>query len=704
MNNQRIKQQLSWLLPQFPFDRRAKYKNLIEYWVNYLDLQCRCRGSVDAIKIAKAIRNHVTKYLAGEPIHFSIHPSLGLNKSGIPKVLGPVQSLLKGDVNDLRFLMTLLVVSREIPGWNPVDYLPISSPPKVEIDLKLIDEIASRVAPHSHSILTDFEDYHVTTKNGPNGLALDTSIVDLKILPESGIAKAITTLGGQPLKDAMNETFSILDTIPVIPLGKVRKLPTLRRLSVKPDKEGKSRVFAILDYWSQSALRPLHSGLLRVLRTFTADCTFDQGSRLGKVIPRPNFYSIDLTNATDRFPIDLQVKTLEYLIGPEKALAWKQIMVQLPFDSSVGPVAYATGQPMGAYSSWPAFALCHHLVIQESAARAGLNLPYSNYMLLGDDVVLGDEEVVKHYLLILSRLGVETSPHKTHTSKHMYEFAKRWIHNSVEITGVPLSSLAEFQGPSSVLSFLSTIERNWHLPYQTYSRSDLARLLRALDPIPKDLRLTVERIWESRLLPTGPIDRPHNWEQNWRTYQVLCKEYMGCTVGYDKILLALNQFIPMAKIKAATVAVKDTVRDTVKYRNLLIRHVASQPEFDKGLLSDLPSLLSRLPVLASAMAYARNAQLVLDKMEDSIATGTEEEILLSPPVIGFNPLKLDSKNRSSVLYYVHSKVPKVLKDIVREYLAARSQALSQGEVTGRGLRPQWEHTSKVGRLHKQGAI
>lgn len=694
MNRKKIIQQLSWLLPFLPYDRRQVYNTCLEYWVDHLDLQCKCRGLKDTIRIAKAVRNHVTKYLADEAVHTPIHPSLGLSRNGLPKVLGPLQALAKGDEHDKRFLMTLLVVSREIPAWFPVDYDPIRLAPKVVVDLGLVNEIASRVTHHATSIPTEFEGFHVTSKNGPNGLALDTALEDLKLLPESGIAKAITTLGGLPLKEAMNEVFGILEEVPIKPLGKVRSEMTLRRLSVKQDKEGKSRVFAILDYWSQCALKPLHHSLLTVLKTFRADCTFDQGRRLGKVFPNPNYHSIDLSNATDRFPVQLQQKVLEFLVGLEKAEAWCRILVHLPYISPEGSsVAYATGQPMGAYSSWPAFALCHHLVIQHSAALAGKTLPYENYMMLGDDVVLGDDDVAKHYMVILTKLGVETSPLKTHTSSHTYEFAKRWIHKGVEITGVPLSSLKEYQGPSTVLSFLSTIERNWHLPYQTCSRSDLARLLRATNLPSSQIRLETQRIWESRLLPSGPLERDHNWERNWRTYQVLCYNYLGCTVSYERVLLVLNQLIPMAKIKAATVAVKDTVRDTVQYRNKIIRQVAADPTFNRELLPDLPNILSRIPALYAAMAYARDAQLVLDKMEDAIANANEEIILREPPVIGFNPLKLDSRNRDSALFFVHSKIPKVLKETVKQYLAARSQALKEGRVTSRGLLPQWESTS-----------
>jgi len=64
----------------------------------------------------------------------------------------------------------------------------------------------------------------------------------------------------------------------------------------------------------------------------------------------------------------------------------------MPFRTPEGGrIKYNAGQPMGAYSSWPVFALSHHLIVQIAGQRAGFPVPYSNYMLLGDDIVLGDE-------------------------------------------------------------------------------------------------------------------------------------------------------------------------------------------------------------------------------------------------------------------------------------------------------------------------
>lgn len=87
--------------------------------------------------------------------------------------------------------------------------------------------------------------------------------------------------------------------------------PLIRKLSWFPDKEDKVRIIAILDYWSQSVLRGLHSYLFRVLKKIPQDCTFNQGSFKDKIRGWTRYHSLDLTAATDRFPISIICDVLE---------------------------------------------------------------------------------------------------------------------------------------------------------------------------------------------------------------------------------------------------------------------------------------------------------------------------------------------------------------------------------------------------------
>lgn len=129
----------------------------------------------------------------------------------------------------------------------------------------------------------------------------------------------------------------------------------IRRLVGIPDLEGKTRVIAILDYWSQTALRPVHDLLFAVLRIIRQDVTFDQGSFKDRVASWGEgltLYSIDLTAATDRFPIDLICQVLEGHFGSAFVRAWRDVMVGYPFVAPGGErVSYSVGNPMGAMSS-----------------------------------------------------------------------------------------------------------------------------------------------------------------------------------------------------------------------------------------------------------------------------------------------------------------------------------------------------------------
>jgi len=83
-----------------------------------------------------------------------------------------------------------------------------------------------------------------------------------------------------------------------------------------PDR--KSRIIAILDYWSQSAVKPLSDILFNILKGLPQDCTFNQNSPLMKLTDDDEpYYSFDLKSATDRFPMSIQKLVIEQLTDEE---------------------------------------------------------------------------------------------------------------------------------------------------------------------------------------------------------------------------------------------------------------------------------------------------------------------------------------------------------------------------------------------------
>lgn len=118
-------------------------------------------------------------------------------------------------------------------------------------------------------------------------------------------------------------------------------------------------------------------------------------------------------------------------------------MVGEPFHYEGQNYYYNQGQPMGAYSSFPMFALCHHVVVKVAANRVFGNTKYSRYALLGDDIVLTHNPVKEKYIeIIRDNFKVEISEKKSY-SGNLYEFAKRIFMETQEVTGFQISGIID---------------------------------------------------------------------------------------------------------------------------------------------------------------------------------------------------------------------------------------------------------------------
>ncbi|CAA0810192.1 Uncharacterized mitochondrial protein AtMg01410 [Striga hermonthica] len=86
------------------------------------------------------------------------------------------------------------------------------------------------------------------------------------------------------------------------------------------------------------------------------------------------------------------------------------VLFDRSFASSVvnSTLAYNTflGQPLGYYGSWPLFAFSHHLVVWLAKSKVYPGWRFSDYGVLGDDVVISDPHVAPIYADYIRRLGV----------------------------------------------------------------------------------------------------------------------------------------------------------------------------------------------------------------------------------------------------------------------------------------------------------
>lgn len=422
-------------------------------------------------------------YFSGNPLR---DPLVKCTKDGIPLILGDLIRFVRvRQYLVIAIIFTVLFSTRSLKiGKNP-DTSSITQPCKGDVP-DITKHMGSfwrilgyRPAIHRtpRALRAGLDDFR--TKSGPNGQALTSSHLDLLAAPDS-LIQSLSEMGGmkfgsviRKLKDPRVDAF--LRWAKVYPIPKGRN--SFRRLGYFADKENKVRVVGILDYFSQLALKPLHLYLTRALSKIRQDCTLDQGKHKELLLNKGSgkYFSIDLTAATDRFPITVIEQLLRKQLPERYVSAWKDVMVGYPFDYKTKKLSYLVGNPMGAYSSFASFALAHHYIIYYCCKELGIRWKSLPYALLGDDIVIRDSNVAVMYKKIISDLGVEFSVAKTHESENFFEFAKRIYLDGIEITPFPISALKEAKKSFSMITVLlcEVAGKGWHFSDIPSSVGDL---------------------------------------------------------------------------------------------------------------------------------------------------------------------------------------------------------------------------------------
>lgn len=315
------------ILIHFNVLEESMVKQIVAQHYQILEMRLGTRGIADLISYVKTSRNQFMQYCLDNPLI----SDPGVDQYGLPKGM-PYLKDLSSSRNGIRAALTLLTLTRaftinEDPDISTITDKWSGSDTITELELS----VALRVLNVRRGIIPEWNFPHTSTKSGPSGQALLTSLHELTLLPHQLIAD-IQLLGGRSLSIHIDECTEGLDILEFIrPKNFKQKYFTLawwwrtlfgiskekiRRLSYFPDKEGKTRIIAVFDYWSQSCLRPLHNKVNTLLKRIHSDCTFDQNSFTEKTptdLKGHSFHSIDLTAATDRMPITLQKRVIEHL-------------------------------------------------------------------------------------------------------------------------------------------------------------------------------------------------------------------------------------------------------------------------------------------------------------------------------------------------------------------------------------------------------
>lgn len=472
---------------------KLEVKHVVRFINDFESLRSKS-GIIYAIRYMKTMRLHVTRYICKNPLKTN-KDGVSLTKDYFPKRILYLKKLIdSNDVNNIRGVLSLLYYTRSVKPTQKEesklkpDFSTITSNNKAKKEYTIPHNFI-RYFVEKHKLKSTLPSYgqnlhYISSKASPYGVSTLNStyeIFSLSNVHHSRLNLFLDLVGEKVYNLIFGDL--IRGTWEDNRLFSYKCEPgSTGKLSIVKDPELKLRVIAILGYHTQFLLKPIHDNLLNLLRKFQCDRTFTQDP-FNNWKPKGNaFHSLDLSAATDRFPISLQVKLLSHIYDERIALIWKDLLVKQSFAYGNSTYNYAVGQPMGAYSSWAAFTLTHHLVV-EWAAYLSRQWSFKDYILLGDDIVINNDKVANKYKTIMTRLGVEISNAKSHVSYNTYEFAKRWIKSGVEVSPVPLRGIVNnFKNLNVVLMQLINYRNRINDKFNDTS-------LRLVKEIYKDIRI-----------------------------------------------------------------------------------------------------------------------------------------------------------------------------------------------------------------------
>lgn len=316
------------------------------------------------------------------------------------------------------------------------------------------------------------QQHYILSSSGPNGPATWTAFSDaLALLADIPVFNSLRTYAE---KTGVGRFINDLISVSASP-GHDPAIGTpvySGKIHTFEEWGGKTRHVAIVDYWTQLILTPLHDTLFQLLGRLTTDATFDQSAACDAIQKWTTnkdavLYSFDLTAATDRLPADFQARVLTYLFSDGAiSKAWVNMLKGREYRRmDYTMIRYAVGLPMGSKSNWAMLALCHHIIIQVAAMRAkcvtsGFSLSnpgseassdaavipangvYSAYKVCGDDGVLHNTLVASKYQDIMLSLGLTINVFKSvlpgTAVASAAEFCKRIFIAGLELTTIPV--------------------------------------------------------------------------------------------------------------------------------------------------------------------------------------------------------------------------------------------------------------------------
>lgn len=431
----------------------------------------------------------VNAYLSGNPVKDtrSLGVTMGI-ANGLPKFLPvAVRSAIRGkSIRSIRIWASILNTYKAIRGSYPDLPLESITAPPFKWEYPTLKDFVPQFwefllwNTQCKTVIFDSMKTYLSVAAGPNHkISLISAVADAAYWgskPDAPIWEWLRVTGRHQIVFIMRHFYNAFKTIKGMNDAEMRRTFIGGKLATKEEAAGKLRVFAIVDYWTQTCMEPIHNWMFSILKTIPTDGTFDQEGAIQSLLKRghSHYWCYDLKSATDMIPSSLYVVVMSHVMGQRIAELWMRVLTDRDFRTPKGfrgPafVRYSRGQPMGALSSWASLAIVHHFVVQLCAKEAGMKIPFVEYRVLGDDIVIADAKVAGKYTEVCARLGIPIGLPKSFVSEQGFlNFANQSILGVDNISPVSLKEELQVRGAPSRLEMAHRLlRRGWTDPKVT---------------------------------------------------------------------------------------------------------------------------------------------------------------------------------------------------------------------------------------------
>jgi hypothetical protein len=466
------------------------YKDLWVKTVKLFNHLIKHRGPLQGTKRFKQIRTYALKHslgLAVDPVS-----CLSLNKKGYPRdIMHLKEHFLSNDEKRLQMALTILNISRlaEYPkkltkgdlysitkGNQPTQSFQETVEGFDEAVPKIMKSLGIAINCDPNDVIMTNELIHECTSQGPNSKgrnsdAISTSLYDAKAIIKnkrlSGHLKDVFSITGNDfMMEYINDLSQYIDDKEKVYHSKIINTP---------NPENKQRIVAMVDYWTQAALKPYERFLTKVEHKIPNSYMFDQdrGRDMAKKFTSNDNsmpISLDGSDFTDRFPMELQRIVLKHLFNEDVANKICKLMVDRSFyvEDIDRYIRYQVGQPMGMHCSFHLANITHAIFAIWCCRRT--NRSYADSCVVGDDIIFKHDDTGILYANLMETLNMTFSDFKGFTSTKALpvgEFCKKLFLRGTDIYGY---SPRPFLNSAKDYKYIVTLKEHVNVPLDKIGR------------------------------------------------------------------------------------------------------------------------------------------------------------------------------------------------------------------------------------------